>query len=366
MQHLLKTMCCSHHIIRLDKYSFMLAAFLAVMMPIYFISLAWLDSGNMRMDETCYWFSYNATITFTTALLVQTVNVYFIHYLESKYPWKNRSLISKRIFWELLGVFTYSPIIAILMKMGFQFFQIFQPVTLSIQHNFSHDLFRAAVYAEVLNLITILVYEGIYVFKQWKKALVEAERLQKEHILFQYETLRSQVNPHFLFNSLNSLMAIVQKDTKLAVEFIQEFAKVYRNVLDCKDKLLIPLKEELELVNSYIYLQKIRFGENLSVNNCIAKDKLHLFVPPLSLQLLIENALKHNIVSAKKPLIIQIEVIDDYLTVSNNLQVRPPESNSTGIGLKNLKTRYELISENEPQFVLTQTEYIAKIPLINE
>jgi two-component system, LytTR family, sensor kinase len=346
----------SNHIIRFDKYAILLCIFFSILMPLYFVALAVLEDEKRSLLSTCYWVSYNASMTFTVSALLQLSNVYFIHYLEFNYPWKTH--LKLRLCIEITCVFIYTILITTIVE--FLFLSVY------FHENFWRDLFRANVYALVLNDIVILCYEGIYVFKQWKKALIEAERLQKEHILFQYETLRSQVNPHFLFNNLNTLTAIVQKDPNQAVVFIKELSKVYRNILDYKDKLVINLEEELKLVDSFVYLQKIRFGDNLSISYQIPEDKLQELVPPFSLQLLIENAIKHNVASTKRPLHILIQVENNYLIVSNNLQKRNSENNSTGVGLKNLTNRYELISESLPEFVLTTDEYIAKIPLIQE
>jgi sensor histidine kinase YesM len=349
-------MTYSNHIIRLDKYAWASIALISILLPSYIVGVAILEGREMSSFETCYWIGYNISITFITALLIQIANVSYIHYLECKYPWRSR--LKTRLFLEIIGVLIYTELIAIAVEL------LFYGVRFHYHRNFLVDIFKATVYALVLNIIFLSIYEAIYVFLQWKKALIEAEKLQKEHILFQYETLRSQVNPHFLFNSLNTLMAVVQKDPQQAVEFIKEFAKIYRNILDCKDKLVISLAEELALVRSFIYLQKIRFGNNLSIEYNISPEKLAFLVPPFSLQLLLENAIKHNIVSNKRPLHISIHDIGNYLIVSNNLQRRKDEGNSIGIGLKNLQTRYELISENTPEFLVTDNEYIAKIPLI--
>jgi LytS/YehU family sensor histidine kinase len=289
------------------------------------------------------------------------INVFTLHYLEARYPWRSKWRI--HLLLEIAAISIYAPLVAILIHLLFIPFRMLN----STDTDLLADIIKSELYALIFNLMIVAVYEGVYLFKQWKTALIETEKLQKEQIWNQFETLRAQINPHFLFNSLNTLVGIIEKDPPQAVAFIKEFAKIYRSILDYKDCPVISLAEELELVKSYNFLQKLRFGENLKIEMNISAEKMLFFLPPFSLQLLIENALKHNIASTKKPLNISIKDDGEFLVVKNNLQARLNNGeNSTGIGLKNLKTRYELISEISPQFTLTENEYIAKIPLIQD
>lgn len=191
--------------------------------------------------------------------------------------------------------------------------------------------------------------------------------LEKENVLAQYETLKNQVNPHFLFNSLNVLASLIKKKPEQAYTFTKEFAKIYRVALTLKENLLINLSEEIDFVQSYIYLQKMRFGESLHVNVNIPSHYLSCFVPPFSLQLIVENAIKHNIVSEDRPLFIDVYCEDQVLIVRNNLQIRSDHNgSSTGIGSKNLTQRYSLISKEQPLFYTDAAYYYVKLPLITE
>ena len=197
------------------------------------------------------------------------------------------------------------------------------------------------------------------------KLLLLAERQKKENILSQFETLKNQVNPHFLFNCLNALSMLVLEDGKKAEQFISKLTKVYRYVLDYRNLNVIPLGEEMRFLENYLFLQKIRFEEGLDIEVDI-QPKAHVrLVPPLSLQLLVENALKHNIISKSKPLQLQIYQEDEDLIVKNNLQLRSEKEASTGIGLENLHQRYALLSERLPQFSQSPTTYEARIPLLD-
>jgi two-component system, LytTR family, sensor kinase len=357
----LEPLCCSNHIIRIDKYAITCVLGITLFMPTYMFILHYLlePPQTNNLWSAGHWFAFNLAMTFTMSFSLMIINVYALHFLEANYPWRTKWQIHLPL--EIVAILIYAPLVAILVHL------LFIPFRMVGSNDLLIDIFKSELYALIFNFAIVAAYEGVYLFKQWKKALVEAERLQKENILSQFETLRTQINPHFLFNSLNTLVGIVQTKPEQAVTFIKEFAKVYRNVLDHKDSLLIPLEDELKLINSFVFLQKIRFGDNLKVIIEIDNEKLHFLLPPFSLQLLIENALKHNIVSSKKPLTIHLKNEKDYVVVSNNLQKRlNEEENSTGIGLKNLKTRYEMISLIEPEFVQTEAEYIAKIPLISD
>lgn len=224
---------------------------------------------------------------------------------------------------------------------------------------------------EELKLIIDKALEAYELRMQNKKLSIEKEELQleaerqaKENILSQYQTLKSQVNPHFLFNSFNALYALVERDPKTAKQFIVKLSKVYRYALEYTDEMTIRLENELRFIRDYVFLQKIRFGENIIILNKIPKDKRNTFVPPSTLQLLIENAIKHNIVSKESPLTIELYVEKNYLVVKNNFQLRKDNVVSTGIGQQNLIARYSYITNKQPIFGVKNGFYYAKVPLI--
>ncbi len=191
-------------------------------------------------------------------------------------------------------------------------------------------------------------------------------RLQKENLQSQFEVLRQQVNPHFLFNSLNVLTSLIKLEPNLAEKFTEHLSKVYRYVLENKDNELVALQTELDFLDAYIFLLNIRFMNKIEVKVKIGDEKKELRILPLALQLLIENAIKHNSMSKKNPLKIDIFIdSDNILTVENNLQERESHMASTGVGLKNIEHRYHLLEMPVPQFFKTETKFIARIPLKN-
>ena len=196
--------------------------------------------------------------------------------------------------------------------------------------------------------------------------LVKTAKMEKAHILSQYEILKNQIHPHFLFNSMNILSSLIPRSPQKAIKFTKQFSKVFRTLLEMNEEVLIPLEQELEFIKSYLFLQKMRFDESLKIEVRIAKSKVNHLLPPFGLQLLIENAIKHNIISEEIPLKILIASEGDYLKVVNNLQPRGTDLKSTGIGLKNLKARYKMLTDIPVIFEEKDSTYTAKIPLIKE
>lgn len=188
--------------------------------------------------------------------------------------------------------------------------------------------------------------------------------LHKENMLAQYETLRNQVNPHFLFNSLNALSSLISKDPAGALEFTSVFSRLYRTVLEFSGDAVIPVKDELKLVDDYVYLQRIRFGNNLIIKRNIPVSVMDRLIPPFCIQMLLENAIKHNMISDEHPLIIKLFIEEDYFVVENTLQPRS-QTESTGVGIRNITERFRIIHDKVPLFYITEHTYVAKIPLIN-
>lgn len=202
--------------------------------------------------------------------------------------------------------------------------------------------------------------------QQLTEANLQLVRLQKENLQSQFEVLRQQVNPHFLFNSLNVLTSLIKLEPDLAEKFTEHLSKVYRYVLENKDKDLVKLRTELEFLEAYIFLLNIRFMDKIIIEVDIDENNKDLMILPLALQLLIENAIKHNTMSKKNPLDIRIFIEDgNILNVVNNLQERESHMVSTGLGLKNIEHRYKLLELPTPEFIKTETRFIARVPLKN-
>ena len=237
-------------------------------------------------------------------------------------------------------------------------------VIMPYQDGLIKNIIANSIITSVINIIMISVIEAISWFKRSQETLLIAEKLEKENSQIRFETLKSQLNPHFLFNSLNVLSSLIKKDTDKAQNFVDEFSSVYRYTLDVIEKPVVELREEIEFAKSYLFLQKIRFDNAVDMQINVDAPKLNYFVPPLAVQTLLENAFKHNRASVDNPLNISIYDEDNFLVIVNKLQPKIKGSDSKGVGLNNLKKRYELLGEMLPQYSVTEKEYIAKIPLI--
>lgn len=193
----------------------------------------------------------------------------------------------------------------------------------------------------------------------------ESEQLREENIRSQFEMLKNQVNPHFLFNSLNVLVSLIKLEPDVAERFTEQLSKVYRYVLENKEKDMVSVKTELDFLQSYIFLLEIRFKDKFIVKVNVEEAYYNYQIPPLTTQMLIENAHKHNTFSKKAPLIIEIFAeSNQFLIIRNNLQIRDTKIESTGIGLKNIEKRYSYLTQNIPIFEIEDNYFIAKIPLI--
>lgn len=223
------------------------------------------------------------------------------------------------------------------------------------------DIFRKSLV--LLGIVTI-IYECAYFFGRWEHSLYESERLKKESLISQLELLKNQISPHFLFNSLNALITLVPEDPKLSVLFIQRLSNVYRHVLNYNEKNLVSLEAELKFLDDYIFLNKMRFGENLRIVYQLPINLEHIKVIPFTLQMLVENAIKHNIVSGKKPLTITISKDGNFIVVKNNLQVKTSGVESTSTGLQNIMNRYELLTNKRVEVTADTADFSVSLPLI--
>lgn len=213
-------------------------------------------------------------------------------------------------------------------------------------------------------IVLITIFTARSWLYQWRNAAIETEKLRTEKLAGQYRSLKDQLNPHFLFNSLNVLSGLVYENADKSAEFIQQLSKIYRYVLEIQQEELVSLDEEIKFAKSYLSLQKIRFEDSLRFEINIQNGN-NLFLPPLSLQLLLENAVKHNIASLEHPLQIRIKQEGSRLIISNSFQPKKStESESTGIGLENIKKRYALLNDLSPQINQTDNEFTVDLPLL--
>lgn len=217
-----------------------------------------------------------------------------------------------------------------------------------------------------ISLLLVFLDLGIHLLDKWRVSQAEIERFKKENLETQFEMLRTQVNPHFLFNSLNTLSSLIYENQDTASNYVREMSSVYRYILEKRKADIVTLKEELNFTKSYVYMLSLRFEDKIKFELNIDSRFEDKVVTPLTLQILIENAVKHNVVSLKKPLTVEIFTQNNNtIVVKNNLQAKANSSYSSGIGLDNIKNRLEIISDRRMVAEKTDTEFIVTIPLLD-
>ncbi|SFC90172.1 sensor histidine kinase [Spirosoma endophyticum] len=279
----------------------------------------------------------------------------------SRYP--NLGQTWQRV-WRLLLVFmTVTPFFVFSGIYLYSHFHLFG-------YNYEESPFslgRIILINGVANLLSVGIDESTYSLKKWRENMLEKEQLRKINIQSQLESLKNQVNPHFLFNSLNSLSSLIDDDAEKAGKFLDEMAKVYRYLLQTNEGSLTTLDTELTFIQSYYHLLKTRYGAGIHLDVVVPPSCRTYQLPPLTLQMLVENAIKHNVIHAGKPLLIEIETINyGQLLVRNN---RQPKTGgrvmSNQVGLSNIAAKYRLLVQEEPTVLSDDTHFTVIIPLMN-
>ncbi len=215
-----------------------------------------------------------------------------------------------------------------------------------------------------ITLMLFIISRAILQYYKSKADAIEKERLKRKQSQSELEALRNQVNPHFLFNSLNTLSLLIRQDQMKAENFVQKLSFLYRYILQSKEQDLVTLAEELHFLESYMFLIKERYGTKFSAVIEIDKSCKTKQIPSLALQLLVENAVKHNEISARHPLKVHIYIEDDFVVVKNKLQKRNTPSESTNIGLSNLQSRFKLLLKKDIVILNDETHFVVKLPLL--
>ncbi|MCG8576258.1 MAG: histidine kinase [Flavobacteriales bacterium] len=276
------------------------------------------------------------TVIFSTQWLG---HAFIQNLLAKKYSWVERP--AARLILTIISIIAYS-ISAFILVQVLMNLAVFGEIP---QWVLTVNFYTYGIPVIVAFLVSLFVAAYGFFFS-WKSALKKQEELKTEMLSYKYESLRNQINPHFMFNSLNVLSDLVYDDQKLAVKFIHHFGDIYRYVLDCREKELVSLKDELAFIEKFLFLLKIRFEEKLQIEMDIPAEADDLIVP-LSLQLLIENGVKHNEISTQNPLTIRLKRDGNKITVSNQIQPKQSREDSSKIGLKNLKQQFLFFHEDE-------------------
>ncbi len=231
-----------------------------------------------------------------------------------------------------------------------------------INETFFSEIRESVIISIIVSTIIMSFFTARGFLLAWRQAAINVEKIKREHVSSQYEALKNQVNPHFLFNSLNALSSLVYDHPDKAIEFINRLSDVYRYVLDSKDKEAVPVTEELDFVRAYSFLLKTRYEDNIEIEfDVVASEG---YVPPMSLQMLLENVVKHNEISDEYPMKITLRDKDSYIFVANRLQLKEKNTGMSGIGLDNIKSRYSVLTDRPVQIDQTGHEFIVGLPIL--
>lgn len=302
--------------------------------------------GAGENEQNSFLFQY--AINLPACIFIGMIDFFIIHTVYKKFRKKDNIV---RILIDLLLSSIFIVVFAVVANSIISPFDIYDYII------------RTVPSLIIWNTIIVLLIEIFFYNQRQVEADKKMAIIEKEKIQYQYETLKAQVNPHFLFNSLNVLSSLAYKDAEKANLFAKKMSGVYRYLLLTNDRPVVTLSEELSFLESYIFLEKIRFEDALFVEIIHSDSCLNKKVIPVSLQLLVENALKHNITSVSNPLVIRIYIAEDRVTVSNPLQLRSSVDKG-GVGLKNLQKQYALYNKTI-RVIATQTDFTVSIPFID-
>lgn len=281
---------------------------------------------------------------------------YIFEWLDKKISWIEQPV--KRAIWGLVSLVIYSAVAFYIIQILFYFI-----VNGKLPDITPAWLIGNIFYPVAISFVVTITFTAIGFFGAWKKSFIEAEKLKTQMIAYKYEVLRNQINPHFLFNSFNVLSDLVYEDQDLAVKFIQQLSKLFRYVLDSRDKDLVKVSEEMEFVRSFVYLLKIRMENKLEVDIDVESAADEMIVP-VSIQMLIENAVKHNEASEAFPLKIKIQKNDNWLTVSNTIKLKQTGEETTRLGLNNLRQQFAFFTEKPIGIEKSETEFSVSLPIV--
>lgn len=336
-------------------------------LPVYYLFL------NYVLFGTAYFTRLEVFALATGSIVLLWTPIYFLHALPALY-FRRRLPAVRRIWLRLALIVPIHIVISSLAICGFFYgyawigFPYFAFNATHLQNALLINIF--------LNILINGVYESVYTFERWSQTLSETEKLKQANLQSRLEGLKHQINPHFLFNSLNSLSSLIDEDPERAERFIEELASVYRYLLHTNENELVTLSSELRFIQSYYHLQRTRYGSALTLHVDVADEYLDAQIPPLTLQLLVENAIKHNVVAADQPLQITIRTTtvqktgssESYqpgrLHVRNTLQRRPARVLSNGVGLVNIASKYKLLGQAPMEIDERDGYFTVTLPLL--
>ena len=314
------------------------------------VGFGWLLLTYLSVGEAGLANIQGATLWFLTAGgIASLVNYLVTSQLNGLVRWKQNT--SLRL---LLGVMA-----TLLILIGA--FILLLPLVISLDQS---TLYKVGILAFVSAIIFNVIYFAVYSFYQFSQTQIQYVENQRQQLQLQLDALRSQLSPHFLFNCLNTISALLYRNQGSAERFIRQLAKTYQYTINTKEQSTIPLSKELEFVKAYQFLLAVRFEDQVEVKIDLSDTLLKSKVPPMTIQLLIENAVKHNTISKEQKLEIEVVRRDAWLVVKNNKTKKPARTPSFKIGLENIKKRYNLLHQKSIKVIDEQDEFQIHLPIV--
>ncbi|WP_221407815.1 sensor histidine kinase [Reichenbachiella faecimaris] len=309
--------------------------------------------GNLSLTSFTYWMGYLYFVLL--AYLIWQGNRYLLFRTRQRFTWFDKPM-EKLVLLLINNIFYTAPLTVAWL------------CTWYLLAGFAKTDWNAVEMVVLINVICVLfvthVYETVFLVKEKESETVKNEQLQRAKAEAELVALKNQVDPHFMFNSLNTLSYLVKSDSDKALIFTENLADIYRYILMQKDYALILLEDELAFTERYLSLLHLRFGNALIVRKGYSDlDTKKFLVPPTSVFVAFENAVKHNEISEKKPLLIVIDIRENRLIISNTIQKKGNIQDSTKIGLKNLDERFMLVTDSHIETTQTSDKFIVNLPL---
>lgn len=306
--------------------------------------------------------NYNHNIDYFTGIVITFLvwegNLLIDTYMNRKYPWTGSAV--KRLFMQFPISLLYSAVATYILM------SLYDMIITGNAPQYDDPVSLVAVLMGLLATIILLSIElGIQFFQSWKSTLIEVQVHKELGLQAQLESLRAQVNPHFLFNNLSVLSSLVYDNQDKAVEFIKHMGKVYHYLLDVRSAELVVVESELQFIYAYSYLLQIRFDKAIELEVKKHSDCKDKRIPPLALQMVLENCTKHNIATIAQPLKISIVCLPNSIIVENNIQLKAEVSPVSGTGLENIRARYKHLSEKTISVAADKYKFIVELPLLS-
>ncbi|TDT50696.1 histidine kinase [Maribacter spongiicola] len=331
-----------------------LRASIIITLVMVIFNILFSDFENITLNRVLQF----AGISFIYSFVLTCVNAYYNDFISNIYSWEKQT--QKRLWYGAIGS-------VVLTVLAFGVVRWFVEVVLfsaSFDHFIANEKLEYYISALAITLVVSLFLHAFYFYKALQDTKVKEQKIIAGSASAKFDALKNQLDPHFLFNSLNVLTSLIEEDPMQAQKFTTSLSKVYRYVLEQKSKNLISVDEELKFARTYVRLLKMRFEDSIVFEIPDAATNPEAKIVPLSLQLLLENAVKHNVVTSSKPLHIRIYEEDDYLYVVNNLQEKQVVKKSSGVGLQNIRQRYAILTKKEMQIFKTNKEFKVRLPML--